>query len=81
MIAFIRVQMTFSHIVHRGLIHHVGDIAIEAFTCLLIFKNIFSFGIALKAFDWLLASGIRKIFMVIASIQVVICLLTIPMCM
>ncbi|MCJ1306442.1 hypothetical protein MMC25_000084 [Agyrium rufum] len=55
------------------------EIAIEAFTCLLIFKNIFSFGLTWGAYDWLLEGGIRKIFIIIASIQVAVCLLSIPM--
>ena len=57
-----------------------GDIAVEAFTCLLIFKNIFSFGLTWGAYDWIVSGGIVKIFYIIASIQVGICLLSIPMC-
>ena len=52
----------------------------EAFTCLLIFKNIFSFGLTWSAYEWLVQAGVLKTFMVIASIQVVICCLSIPMC-
>lgn len=58
----------------------VGDIAVEAFTCLLIFKNIFSFGLTWGAYHWLVQGGILKVFYVIASVQVGICLLSIPMC-
>ncbi|MCJ1431684.1 hypothetical protein MMC27_001039 [Xylographa pallens] len=55
------------------------EIAVEAFTCLLIFKNIFSFGLTWSAYEWLVQAGVLKTFMVIASIQVVICCLSIPM--
>jgi len=55
------------------------DIAIEAFTCLLIFKNFFSFGLTFSAYGWVVHFGTFNTFMVIASIQVVICLLSIPM--
>ena len=58
----------------------LGDIAIEAFTCLLIFKNIFSFGLTFSAYNWLIKAGILKTFYIIASVQVGICLLSIPMC-
>ena len=58
----------------------LGDLAVEAFTCLLIFKNMFSFGLTWQAYPWLVEGGIRKIFYVIASVQVGICLLSIPMC-
>lgn len=56
------------------------DIAIEAFTCLLIFKNVFSFGLTYSGYDWLLTGGIKPVFLAIASVQVVVCCLTIPMC-
>ncbi|KAJ9645339.1 hypothetical protein H2199_003345 [Coniosporium tulheliwenetii] len=55
------------------------DIAVEAFTCLLVFKNIFSFGLTWSSYDWLVAYGIKPIFNAVASVQLVICLLTIPM--
>ena len=54
------------------------DLAVEAFTCLLIFKNMFSFILTYFAYDWIF-KGRLKIFMIIASIQVVICLLSVPM--
>jgi len=53
---------------------------VEAFTCLLIFKNIFSFGLTFGAYGWLTQGGIQRIFIIIASVQVGICLLSIPMC-
>jgi len=55
------------------------QLAVEAFTCLLIFKNIFSFILTYFAYDWLVAGGVVRTFNVIASIQVGICLLSIPM--
>ena len=57
-----------------------GEIAVEAFTCLLIFKNVFSFGLTYGAYNWIVAAGIAKVFYIIASVQVGICLLSIPMC-
>lgn len=55
------------------------DLAVEGFTCLIIFKNMFSFGLTFKAYDWLVEGGIRETFIALASVQVVICLLSIPM--
>lgn len=54
--------------------------SVEGFTCLLVFKNLFSFGLTFKGFDWIVAGHIKPVFMAIASVQVGICLLTIPMC-
>lgn len=56
------------------------DFAVEGFTCLLVFKNIFSFGLTFSGLDWLTVYGIRPVFVVISSLQVGICLLTVPMC-
>jgi len=56
------------------------DIAVEAFTCLLMFKNIFSYALTYQAFNWLQQSGNTiYIFNVMASVQLGICLLSIPM--
>ncbi|KAL4961437.1 putative MFS transporter [Aspergillus stella-maris] len=55
------------------------EIVIEAFTCMLIFKNIFSFVLTFYTYDWLVESYVRKPFMAISSIQVAICVLSIPM--
>lgn len=58
------------------------DIQVEAFTCLLIFKNVLSFGLTWSAYDWLIHSGkdgIFKIFLALGSVQIGICLLTIPL--
>ncbi|KAI9818152.1 MAG: hypothetical protein M1827_000777 [Pycnora praestabilis] len=55
------------------------EIAVEAFTCLLVFKNIFSFGLTWSAYNWIVQNGILHTFYIIASIQVVVCLLSIPL--
>jgi len=55
------------------------DVAVEAFTCLLVYKNLLSFGISLDGYGWLIKYGIKHTFIVIASVQVGLCLLTIPM--
>lgn len=56
------------------------DIAVEAFTCLLVFKNVFSFGLTYSGYDWLVRGGIRKTFVAVGSVQVVVCCLTVLMC-
>ncbi|TQN68696.1 Protein HOL1 [Colletotrichum shisoi] len=55
------------------------DLAIEGFTVMIIFKNIFSFGLTYSAYDWIIAGGIRPTMIAISSIQVVVCALSIPM--
>jgi hypothetical protein len=57
-----------------------GDMSVEGFTCLLVFKNIFSFGLTFKGFEWMVQGGVKHVFVIIASVQVAICALTIPMC-
>jgi hypothetical protein len=57
-----------------------GQIAIEAFTCLLVFKNVFSFILTYFAYDWVVLGGPKRVFIIIASVQVGVCLLSIPMC-
>lgn len=47
---------------------------------MLVFKNIFSFGLTWSAYNWLIQSGIWPIFIAMGSVQVGICLLSIPMC-
>lgn len=61
----------------------IGDLAIEGFTCLIIFKNFFSFGLTFKAYDWIIENHTRgtPVFNALGSVQVVVCLLSIPMCM
>jgi hypothetical protein len=57
------------------------QIAVEAFTCLLIFKNMFSFVLTYYAYGWITggSGSIRSLFITIGSIQVGICLLSVPM--
>jgi MFS family permease len=57
------------------------EIAVEAFTCLLIFKNMFSFVLTYYAYDWIISGrgSVRKVFIIIGSIQMAICLLSVPM--
>ncbi|TVY47265.1 putative MFS-type transporter [Lachnellula occidentalis] len=57
---------------HRG-------ITIEAFTCTIMFKNFFAFGITGSGYDWLVKGGVFRVFVWAASIQILICLLSIPM--
>ncbi|KAI5308916.1 hypothetical protein KEM55_004532, partial [Ascosphaera atra] len=55
------------------------DIAIENFTCLLIFKNMFSFALTYKAWDWIVLSGSKHVFTYCGIAQVCVCALSIPM--
>jgi hypothetical protein len=56
------------------------EIAVEGFTCLLVFKNIFSFGLTFSGYEWLVKGGIKPVFMAIASVQVVVCVSTLALC-
>ena len=56
------------------------DMAVEGFTCLLIFKNTFSFGLTFSGYNWLVKSGTRPVFIAVSSVQIVICCLTVLMC-
>ncbi|KAI9788703.1 MAG: hypothetical protein M1816_006754 [Peltula sp. TS41687] len=55
------------------------DISVEVFTCLLIFKNMFSFGLTWSAYQWIVDNGTIGTFKIIGSVQVAVCLLSIPM--
>jgi hypothetical protein len=55
------------------------DLTIEGFTIMIIFKNIFSFGLTYSAYDWIIKGGIEDTMIPIASIQVGVCLLSIPL--
>lgn len=55
------------------------DLAVEAFTCMIIFKNVFSFVLAFFAYTWVFSTGIRHMFIIFASIEVAICVLSVPM--
>jgi len=58
------------------------DIAIEGFTCLMIFKNVFSFALTFRGYEWLVMrrGGPKRIFVVVGSVQVGICCLSLVMC-
>lgn len=49
---------------------------------MIIFKNMFSFGLTFKAYAWLVANqtNATPVFNPIASVQLVICLTSIPLC-
>ncbi|KAF2845091.1 MFS transporter-like protein [Plenodomus tracheiphilus IPT5] len=56
------------------------DLSVEAFTCNLIFKNLFSFALTFKGFDWIVQAGsIKDVFVAVGSVQIAVCALTIPM--
>lgn len=57
------------------------DVVIEGFTAMIIFKNFFSFALTFKAWPWLIQSNVKaeKIFNALGSVQLVVCLLTIPL--
>ena len=56
------------------------DIAIEGFTCLLVFKNMLSFGLTFSGYDWLVNYGIKKPMYGMGIAQVCVCLTTVLMC-
>ncbi len=79
-IAFIIISMVMGAIASAQYILDAHrDIAVEAFTNLLIFKNIFSFLLAYKAYDWVFQGGVDRMFIIFASIEMGICALCIPM--
>ncbi|KAL1864789.1 hypothetical protein VTK73DRAFT_5642 [Phialemonium thermophilum] len=61
------------------------ELAVEAFTCMIIFKNLISFGLTYKAYTWLVTShrGTAKnatpLFRILFIIQLIIGLSSIPM--
>ncbi|KAK3991002.1 putative MFS transporter [Cladorrhinum sp. PSN332] len=57
------------------------DLAIEGFTIMIVFKNILSFGLTFSAFEWLVTLGTKAttLFIIVGSIQVAVCLTSIPM--
>ncbi|ROW04546.1 hypothetical protein VMCG_04962 [Cytospora schulzeri] len=57
------------------------DLAIEGFTCMIIFKNFFSFALTFKAYHWLITNGSKAtpVFNALGAVQVVICMLSVPM--
>lgn len=48
---------------------------------MIIFKNIFSFILTFYAYNWLIVGGIQHTLVAISIVQVVVCVLSIPMCM
>ena len=79
-IAFIIMSMVMGAIASaQYIVDAHRDIAVEAFTNLIIWKNIFSFILAYNAYTWVFKSGINDIFIAFASIEVVICLMSVPM--
>jgi len=56
------------------------DLAIESFTCLLVFKNFFSFALTWRAVDWVAQAGVWRIFWILGVMQAVLGLLSVPMC-
>jgi len=55
------------------------DIAVEGFTCMLVFKNMIAFMICYLGLDWLFAVGTRDMFFTLGYVQLAICASTIPM--
>ena len=49
---------------------------------MIVFKNILSFGLTFEAFKWLVTMGTKAtpLFIIVGSIQVAVCLSSIPMC-
>ena len=79
-IAFIIISMVMGAIASAQYILDAHrDLAVEAFTNLLIFKNVFSFLLAYKAYDWVFEGGVDRMFIIFASIEMGICALSIPM--
>ncbi|KAK7903649.1 hypothetical protein LTR67_001669 [Exophiala xenobiotica] len=79
-LAFIIISMVMGAIASaQYLLDAHRDFAVEAFTNLLIFKNIFSFILAYNAYNWVFAIRINHLFIIFGSIEVALCLLSIPM--
>ena len=49
---------------------------------MIIFKNMFSFALTFKAYEWLIENNTRAtpLFNALGSVQLAICLTSIPMC-
>ena len=61
----------------------IGDLAIEGFTCMIIFKNFFSFALTFKAYEWLIENSTHAepVFNILGAVQIIVCFLSLPMCM
>jgi hypothetical protein len=46
---------------------------------MMIFKNVFSFGLTFSGYQWLVVGGIKHVFIAVATVQIGICLLTVPL--
>jgi hypothetical protein len=47
----------------------------------MLFKNIFSFALTFKAYDWLVLTGNASgVFYPVGGAQIGVCLLTVPLC-
>ncbi|KAF8245332.1 MFS general substrate transporter [Wilcoxina mikolae CBS 423.85] len=55
------------------------DLSIESFTCLLLFKNFFSFALTWYAVDWVQKHGVWEVFRYVGVAQLAVGLLSIPM--
>ncbi|KAJ9134097.1 Major facilitator superfamily transporter [Pleurostoma richardsiae] len=57
------------------------ELAIEGFTCMIIFKNFFSFGLTFKAYDWLVENNTKAtpVFRALGIVQIIVCVLSVPM--
>ncbi|KEF63053.1 uncharacterized protein A1O9_01029 [Exophiala aquamarina CBS 119918] len=79
-LAFIIISMVMGAIASaQYLLDAHRDIAVEAFTNLLIFKNMFSFILAYNAYNWVFKIRIRHLFIIFGSLEVAICFLAVPM--
>ena len=55
------------------------EIAVETFTCLMIFKNVFSFALTFRGYDWLVDTSTKKVFVAVACVQLGVGVLSLPM--
>ena len=79
-LAFIIISMVMGSIASaQYLLDAHREIAVEAFTNLIIFKNIFAFILAYNAYNWVFEIRINRLFIIFASIEIAICLLSVPM--
>jgi hypothetical protein len=79
-LAFIIISMVMGSIASaQYLLDAHRDIAVEAFTNLIIFKNIFSFILAYHAYNWVFAIRINHLFIIFGSIEIAVCMLSLPM--
>ncbi|RMZ90129.1 hypothetical protein DV736_g2652, partial [Chaetothyriales sp. CBS 134916] len=79
-LAFILIAMVMGAVASaQYLLDAHRDIAVEGFTNLLIFKNVFSFILAFYAYSWVFRRGISYMFICFASIEIALCLLSVPM--